>query len=546
MNYLKLLFLIYSFTLTAEISIQTNIDFAHENIPIRGTISIFSSGKVANQKIEPSSFKIGLEKLLVSKKKRGTLNQGSWIDIFNFSLPAKPAGEHELPKISVKIGDKIYSSASQNFTVQKSQDDLATPASLNLKALVDGPVSIHPGQQTILVYQISFRGNIDLTKSTLPFIHTDKLKRIGDPVITDFQEGETSHQKISQLVEATSIGTFFLGPSSIEGYSYDYSLGEKKYHAQLLKSVAPKIKIEVLPFKSAKKPKSFNGAIGKILSQAKLLSSHEVTLGQSMTLEIIISGVSNIAEFELLDLNCQPGFSGNFSFDPLSIKTKTAKNQKTYIFDIKPLNSLAYEIPAFHFSSFDVATNKYEQSVTDSIAIKVNQSVPDSPITIFFEASLANSQKNSQLVGQKVNQQHLNQASLYFWQTPKALFINLIFLGLILCYSYLLRYRELYPSITSNSAKFMQLAKNNINSPDLFLHYLKKALIAHLKENMGYNLNYLTINNLKEDYVLLLTEIESRQFSQTQEFTQPAAQKIYAHLSRLISVKSSTHRHNLP
>ena len=125
-----------------------------------------------------------------------TLNQGSWIDIFNFSLPAKPAGEHELPKISVKIGDKIYSSASQNFTVQKSQDDLATPASLNLKALVDGPVSIHPGQQTILVYQISFRGNIDLTKSTLPFIHTDKLKRIGDPVITDFQEGETSHQKI--------------------------------------------------------------------------------------------------------------------------------------------------------------------------------------------------------------------------------------------------------------------------------------------------------------------------------------------------------------
>ena len=105
--------------------------------------------------------------------------------------------------------------------------DSSAPLIFRLEAIVKGPMTLYPGERTKLFYRISYNRSIDLTQSVLPMIHPTHFQKVGDVQIEDKQLANATVQDLTQEVEASELGTFQFGPSSIEGYAYTMEAGRK-------------------------------------------------------------------------------------------------------------------------------------------------------------------------------------------------------------------------------------------------------------------------------------------------------------------------------
>lgn len=100
----------------AEINAYENL---MENKPING--SIFITQDFAAE-IDSGSFRIGdkpLKALQVSSKQI-SVDSPMRVSIYSFTLDGMPAGLHNLPPISVKVGSKTYQSLPLSIEIGKS------------------------------------------------------------------------------------------------------------------------------------------------------------------------------------------------------------------------------------------------------------------------------------------------------------------------------------------------------------------------------------------------------------------------------------------
>lgn len=246
------------------------------------------------------------------------------------------------------------------------------PLTFQLQAEVKGPTTLYPGQRTTLFYQIIYNRNVDLTQSTLPFVHPAHFQKIGDVRIQEQQKGEETIQELSQEIEASEIGTFALGPSLIEGHVYTLSAsGEKIYDPSLVKAEAPAITLEVKPFPSAHQPFSFTGALGDIQAEASLAAPPFTTVGETVSVKLVVSGISNLASFYLPSLKCQPGFSGFFQLSDLPPLAEIKGESKIFNLELTPLLSEIDHIPSIEVSSFDPNKASYVARQTLPIPLTV-------------------------------------------------------------------------------------------------------------------------------------------------------------------------------
>lgn len=364
------------------------------HFPLQGTITITHNKE---EKIDATSFTLEGKPLDVSfvKDVKMSASSDTLLSIYSFQLPAQEVGLYVLPSLSVEIGGRVYSSSPASYDVdaegsfpQPTKDSIPTPQSsapliFRLEAIVDGPNTLYPGERTKLIYRISYNRSIDLNRSDFPMIHPDHFRKVGDVQIKDYQTKEATVQDLIQEVEASELGTFSYGPSTVEGYAYHMQSGQKIYDSTPLKAEAPVVTLAVKPFPTSTEPASFTNALGKIEIDAKLHSKGSLEVEENLQLLVEVKGITNLAEFHLPSFQCQPGFSGFFQTSDIPPLSEVKDQSKLFYVDLRPLTSLMTHIPSIEVSSFDSDSGKFVVKKSAPIALKITPQ----PLTPLSEES---------------------------------------------------------------------------------------------------------------------------------------------------------------
>lgn len=306
------------------------------------------------------------------------------VSIYHFALSPKEKGLYVLDPVAVKIGGKLYQSPATTYQI----DEHATAPAVGggggvifqLESGVNGPHVLYPGQRTQLIYRISYNRSVGLTASELPLVHTNELRRIGDEQIKDFQQGELTIQEIVSEVEALKPGTFRYGPSFIEGYAYTLdAVGERVFDKRKLRAEAPVVELVVQPFPVSTQPASFNGALGKLTAQIKLLTPSKIDIGDAIQASITVSGLANLREFTLPELLCQPGFAGFFQMSDLPPAGHIDGDKKRFNVELRAVSSLTTALPPVQLSSFDPISQRYVVWYSEAIPLEVATSSENKP-----------------------------------------------------------------------------------------------------------------------------------------------------------------------
>jgi hypothetical protein len=136
------------------------------------------------------------------------------------------------------------------------------------------------------------------------------------------------------------------------------------------------VKVNVLELPEKNKPQNFDGAVGN-LSITTSLTKKEIASNETGNLRITIAGAGNVSIIPLPEVKW-PEALENFSAkttEELDKTGATLKGIKT--FDI-PFTATApgnYQIPSVSFSYFDYRSKQYKTVRSDSLQIKVNNTI---------------------------------------------------------------------------------------------------------------------------------------------------------------------------
>lgn len=366
-------------------SVDSGGNIAH--FPLQGTLTVTHD---ENQKVDSQSAIMEGKKLEISfiKEVKMSAGENTVISIYSFQMPEKEKGTYLIPSISLKIDDQLYHSLPATYEVVDTSSEShnifssnlapassfssSDPVVFKLEGGVQGPSTLYLGERTKLVYRISFNRSIDLTRSTLPMVHPAHFKKIGDVQVKDSQIGELSIQELTQEIEASELGTFSFGPSSIEGYAYTMQQGKKIYSPNVLKSEVPPITIVVSPIPQAERPSSLTNALGKIEVSAKLITPNTIAVGDIVHLQVSVQGIKNLQEMHFPSLACQPGFSGFFQMNSFPPLAEVKDGVKYFNIELRPLTSLVTQIPSIELSSFDPERHDYVIQHTSPLPVSVH------------------------------------------------------------------------------------------------------------------------------------------------------------------------------
>jgi hypothetical protein len=224
---------------------------------------------------------------------------------------------------------------------------------LDLKAFVESPTPWYPNQEGKFLYQIRYRGKIQLTAEDLPLLNpAEGFEKVGDKIIEERDELDYRVQEISQKVRPIEGGTFILPASHIEGYLYAIKEG-KIIPYQKIKSELPLFKVDVTPFPQEGRPPFFNGSVGEFTFDLTPIS-----IGDWITFQWKVKG-NGVDSLVFPPLNCEPGLAGFFHLDDLPIKITGTGNERTFTFRLAPLIPGIEEVPPLSWSALDPTNGKY-------------------------------------------------------------------------------------------------------------------------------------------------------------------------------------------
>jgi len=332
---------------------------------LEGVITI---GHLQNENVDSAKFFMNGNPLDVEKIKTKSISPTNSVTTFRFFLNNQGLGLRLLPAIQVQWNGKSLSSTPSAYQVEKAQGE--TPFQMRASIQTDGP--LYPGQTAKMIYEILFRGSINLLKERLPILGAKGFVKIGSVQITDRAEGNYNVQEIVQLVQAAKPGVYHYGTSTLEGILYQEGSPSKPVKASF-----PEMTIEIKPFPKENMPPSFNGALGNYTMELQSISPLTTNLGETIKLKMTITGKGPLNTVEAPDIECQPGFSGFFEFSDLPPAVILKENSKAFVIELRPLSSVIGEIPPIVFSFFDPNTETYTTLQSKSFPLKIIPFNPD-------------------------------------------------------------------------------------------------------------------------------------------------------------------------
>lgn len=178
------------------------------------------------------------------------------------------------------------------------------------------------------------------------------------------------------------------------------------------------LQVDALPI--AKKPQSFNGAVGQFGFQSAI-DRDQLKAGDALNLSYTITGSGNL---ELTELP-KPDFPADFEvYEPkvsTDIKTSSGgiNGKKKVEYLIIPRFEGTYDIPALEFSYFDPKKNAYITLSSQAYKVKVDKSDGHGAA----EALMATSQEGIRYLGTdirhiKLDSNHLRKKDQFFFASP--------------------------------------------------------------------------------------------------------------------------------
>ncbi len=124
------------------------------------------------------------------------------------------------------------------------------------------------------------------------------------------------------------------------------------------------------------KPRNFDGAVGNLTIETSL-EKNEIASNENGNLRITISGAGNVSMIPMPDVQWPAGIEsfGAKTNEELDKTTNPLKGVKTFHIPFTALAPGVYQIPAISFSYFDYKSKKYKSVLSDSLQVKVNNTL---------------------------------------------------------------------------------------------------------------------------------------------------------------------------
>jgi hypothetical protein len=370
---------------TNNVTADVQWNSIYENTPFTITIQVTHD---AGEKIDNDSFLINGKKITPKFINEIKISPSSPLEIatYEYEMPGLPRGLQTLPTITVLIGSTKVSSIPSGFEVQSKSPGVSasappkgayTPTTtpfIKLQEIFTASPPVYPGQIFYLGYRYLYNANVDLSEEKLPLLETTQLKKIGDKIIENGDEGGVSVSQIVQKFQAVDPQTIIFPPSKVAGYAYSIDQAGKKYYKEpVLSSGIDALKLEVSPFPSSDKPPSFNGTLGEDYTFSAKLMGGEGTIhpGDKIQLLLTVSGKGDLEQVKPPELCCQPGYSGNFKASDLPPVVTMNQGEKNFLVDFIVQNDHVSSLPPIEFSFFNPETRSYTTLKSKEIPLTV-------------------------------------------------------------------------------------------------------------------------------------------------------------------------------
>jgi hypothetical protein len=484
---LLFVFLIFTGSLSADIQVSaqvldtppTNEGLLTGLIRIRQTIDTNVDLNSFTLQGKPLQVQfLGFDQVSNPMEKQTTSNEV--IAKYQFFVKAEK-GMQILPPISVRINGKEYTTTSVSYQVTQLS---SSKSILKLEVEIQSEQPFYVGQRASFIYRIYYNENVDLTKEDLPLLEPKGFLKVGPLMVKSYNKDNFDVNELTQEVQSTAAGTYKFPPSVIEGKAYKTVYGNQKiYMEPPLRGEVPEVTITVASFAEPEKPASFTGAIGQYTMTTQSLSPNKVFVGDSIVLQITVTGSGLFESLTLPDLSCQPGFSGFFDINPIPLSVNTEANAKKFRIGIRPLTTLIKQLPAVEFSYFDADKKEYKTLRSPPIPISVEQPpqyIQSAPSNAIKEIPSTNWEAvYGKLIPVDISP-ITHVPSLDF--VSRALNIWTVLASILFGSGLLLLLKKYKPLLERkrpvNVQEMLLVAKRNSNNPPVCLEILEKALSA--------------------------------------------------------------------
>lgn len=329
-----------------------------------------------------------------------------------YTLRATKKGSYTLPKLSVKVGGKSYTSnavkievvegalpgqqqssgnsgQSSNSGGQSVSKSTKTSGKDLFITVVANKKEVYEQEPILLTYKVYTKLNLTQLSGKMPDLNGFMSKEIELPKEKNFTVepfgGEnyytvewSKYVMFPQQTGKLSIPSIkFEGVVVYEDRSIDpfdaFFNGLRGGIQKKRTIVAPGVDINVKPL-PAGKPDNFSGGVGQFKIKSTLLTKQPKT-GESIDLEVVISGVGNLDLVAAPTVQFPDGFD---TYEPrqkvnTKITTSGMQGSMTVNYVAIPQSKGKYTIPAIEFSYFDPSAGKYKTLHTEPIDIEVAQ-----------------------------------------------------------------------------------------------------------------------------------------------------------------------------
>ena len=361
------LFFLFPLLLWGDAKVEVLLDdssFAPEAF-IAGTVQVTHD---TNESVDPNSFVYQGKPLAVDYLRKVHFSGPESLDMesYRFKLPPQSIGEYRLEPISVRVAGKEYRSIPVDYEVKKMKAPQPALAAikpyLKLEPIFIGNEPLYPGMTATVGYRYLFQGAIELQKEVIPLLDQTLFTKLGEKQINDTTEGSLSVREITQKIRVEKSGEYTIDEAILSGYAYvDKEMrGPRVYLEPKLISTVPPSKIIVAPFPEKGKPPFFYGAIGPFEIKTVAKAPPRLNLGDTFNLYVTFQGAGVVSTLKPPDLTCQPGWSGFFQAGDLPPEGEKKGGEITFVYEIRPLTSLASRIPPIFLAYFDPTSIEYK------------------------------------------------------------------------------------------------------------------------------------------------------------------------------------------
>ncbi len=288
------------------------------------------------------------------------------ISYYIFEVNETAQGHHTLPSVSVKVGDKLYSSEPVSYFVSSPQ----ISNNFSLTAFVDAPEPLYPGQNFVVTYRVVTTEPMEVFFENLPLLDLKDCQKRGKQRKRVFYQGAKRVEEYAQTYQAKAVGSHQIEPSFLEArvFTEDF-FGRRRYKKGIERAQSDALKLSIQEFPQLEKPPTFNGAVGKFTMDVNLDSSTQVCLGDKLRLKMTFCGKEGLNTIYLPNISEQVGFKDQFRFNDLPLSAQKEEGVKTFICELRPMKENITEIPEIEFSFFNPQERSYSTLMSQPLPI---------------------------------------------------------------------------------------------------------------------------------------------------------------------------------